>query len=486
LDGRIEIAEVITSGPRFALFSGIEQTETGPVEVFVQVFDGSDPFESAQVSNRFQEARFLQHPNLLKIGRIGRDDTAGVVYVCSPRPDSTLGQFVEKRRLKPREAREFASQLISALTYLHSENMVFCNLRASSVWRAGTAWLLADFSQMRLASSVDKKELRQALTIQTDLPPEAYEGIVTPAWDSWGLGMILRTAMTPEPPPSPDPQIQRARQLRDVELPPPFDSITRDCLEADPEVRIQLEEIKARLAGGGLPSLPNAGIPDIESSSPGDETDPNYTPSFREPELPRSPARVWGLVALAVAALVGILWAGGALGRLTAPSEAAAPRPVSAPPSEADRTVAEPGPGSVDRPAPSVKVSQAEIQKVVDRWAAAIRKRDADALAEVYAPIVNVYYDQKKITRDQLRAKKEEGFRSISEVKQYDLKTPQFQKIDDTTAVVTFDREWRFGGKDWSSGSDRVKLTLEFIDAAWRISAERELKSYWARSAKEN
>lgn len=471
LDGEIELAELISSSPISAIFSGFETKSGQRTEVSVQVFEGADAAEADTLMNRFQEAKFLNHPNLLKLGRIGRDAGAGLVYVCSPRAESTLGQFIDARRLKPREAREFVSQIVSALSFLHAENMVFCNLRPTSVWKIGTAWLLADFSQMRLESRTGNKELRQVLTRQADVPPEAYEGIVSPAWDSWGLGVLIRTGMIPEPT-GPESPAQRARQLRDVDLPAPFDTITRDCLEPDPKQRITLDEIKARLSGASLAPPLNDRLPAVDDALLRFEDHPMPDP--------RPAYRLWGLVAMGIVIFIAVLWAGGAIGHLSGPSSAEASKAPAI--SEADRSMPTPSGGNL--PALSVTAGQAEVLHLLDQWSAAIRKKDAKALAALYAPVIAIYFDQKQVNRNQLMADKEREFRSITQVHLYELARTQYRRVDRNTAIVTFDRSWRFGGRDWSSGADQEQLTWELVEGAWRIASEREVKTYWMRNSK--
>ena len=472
LDGQIELLELISASPTSAIFSAFETIENGRTEIYVQVFEGSDRGDAEQLLNRFQEAKYFQHPNLLSIGRTGKDLATGLVYICSPRADSTLGEFIDARRFTPREAREFVSQIISALSYLHAENFVFCNLRPTSVWKIGTAWLLADFSQMRLESQSNNKELRQVLTRQADVPPEAYEGIVSPAWDSWGLGVLIRTGMMPEPasPETPAPA-QRGRQLRDVELPAPFDSITRDCLEPNPDHRITLDEIRARLAGAGTPPAPvNERVPVFERALTAFDA--------RSSSNPQSSARVWMLVGFVVLILVFILWVGGAFGRLRSPSQAEASRRGAI--SEADRD------SNAADPSPSINVTagQADVLRLLDQWATAYRKRDAKALASFYTPVVTIYYDQKLLSRTQLQLEKEKQFKGIAQIPLYELARPQYRRIDGNTAVVTFDRSWRFTGRDWSQGSNQEQLTWELMNGNWKIASERELKTYWSRNSK--
>ena len=106
-------------------------------------------------STAFGKPSFLRGPNLIKVLRSDRDFPNGLVYVLSETADTTLAQCVFPQPVTVQDARDLTLQLTEALKYLHSENLVFCNLKPTAIWRSRATWKLADFSQLRLAGQTD-------------------------------------------------------------------------------------------------------------------------------------------------------------------------------------------------------------------------------------------------------------------------------------------------------------------------------------------
>ena len=109
---------------------------TGPLrpDPTVDVVSAQHPPQS--VVNRFMEAGYLRHPNLAGISATGLLEDRGLVYAIAEPVDHTLTGLISQRPLPADDTIELLDQLISALTYLHSENLVFCNLRPEAVWRS--------------------------------------------------------------------------------------------------------------------------------------------------------------------------------------------------------------------------------------------------------------------------------------------------------------------------------------------------------------
>ena len=448
LVGRFELRELIKAGARFAVFGGWDKVSGKPI--LMQVFQNPD----GPLLQRFQEARYLSHPNLLKVLAEGRDETSQLAYAASERPEQFLGQFLARRPVKVEDAIRVTGNLVDALAYLHSEGLVYCNLGGDTVCRIGGQWSLADFSQLRLPSQGDAKELRQSMVRNVDLPPEAFEGVVSPAWDVWTLGTLLRYAMTTDYPGAP-----RGRQLRGLDLPHPFDSIVRDCLEPDPAARISLEEVRRRLHEEPPAVRPPYVVP-------------GKIPSDGLRKVPPGMAAVMAVAggALSLALVLGTAALMGYGGTPGAPM--AKPEVVT----EADRIVQEPSPGrSVAAPL------ETEIGAVLNQWVESTRTRDAVAQAECYAPRVNVYFGRTNVSREQVKQDKRRLFESVGTVHQFDLGNVQIRRADPHTAVALFDKTWEFGDRSKFAGAERGQLTFRKLDGDWKIVGERELKVYWVR-----
>jgi hypothetical protein len=95
--------------------------------------------------------------------------------------------------------------------------------------------------------------------------------------------------------------------------------------------------------------------------------------------------------------------------------------------------------------------------------------------------VVDTFYHRHKLTRDQIYGEKERHFKLIGPVHKFDVSNEQITKLNPTTAVVLFDKEWDFGDSRKFAGAERAQLTLGKFGNEWKITGERELKVYWVK-----
>src|SRR5258708_1723814 len=254
VDGAFAVEKLISHGDDSALFRARDIRVDPPREVLLAIFRNA----SDDLLKRYQEAAFLRHRHILRIWQTGRMGEPGTFYAASEPAEYDLPQFLEHRPMPVEDAKELAEQVIDALEYLHQYGLVFCGLRTEGIWKNGNDWLLADFRELRVAGEATPRDMQHALARNPEVPPEAFQGIISPAWDVWSLGVLLRTVLTPEPHHVPGslsaPMTNRAQN---GSLPAPFDEIVRDCLDPNPDSRITTREL--------LKSLPT---PSPEPSSP--------------------------------------------------------------------------------------------------------------------------------------------------------------------------------------------------------------------------
>lgn len=472
------LRKVIEETPYFALFRAQSISESMQPEATVEVVSPQEPPQS--VVNRFLEAGYLRHPNLAGISATGLLEDRGLVYAIAEPVDHTLTGLISQRPLPADDTIELLDQLISALTYLHSENLVFCNLRPEAVWRSASSWKLGDFSQIRLIStgkdgSGNSRDLRAALARRPDLPPEVYEGIVTPAWDVWSLGLLIRRILAPGPVPAAGlTGAPVRRELRHPELPAPFDTIAGDCLDPNPETRITLEQIRSRLHGG---SPRGRRSPAVVSGSAIKERVGNFVRQF-----PEQPSRIKALLAvIAAILLLAVLVSANSIlrhGAAEPPQVAEAPVPITV--SEADRVVQP----SLSKTAASAVPTG--VKTLLDKWIASTRDHDVRANLECYAPQVDSYYLKRQLSRDDMLREKQRQFQTIGPVHRLGLENVQFTQVGPDRAVVLFDKNWAFGDRNPFSGAERGQLNLRNIGGAWKIAGERELKVYWVRRGRQS
>lgn len=163
------------------------------------------PIDQSQIDKQLQELQAtatLKHENILDHYSRGMCSLRGrdFLYIAMEVADETLRQRLRKGRLSDSEALELARQIASALDYMHSqaETWVHRDVTSANIMRVGDRWKLADFGLTQ--STVDcsgHRTLDRAGTAGY-APPEAYDGIVSSAWDVWSLGVVLLEALTGE------------------------------------------------------------------------------------------------------------------------------------------------------------------------------------------------------------------------------------------------------------------------------------------------
>ena len=464
--------------PYFALFRAQSNSESLQPQATVEVVSAQ---ESPQdIVNRFLEASYLRHGNLAGISAAGILDDRGLVYAIAEPVEHTLTDFIAHRPLLPEAAMELLDQIISGLSYIHSENLVFCNLRAEAIWRAASSWKLGDFSQLRVAGAGNSKDLRAALARRPDLPPEVYDGVVSPAWDVWSLGVLLRRMLTPPANPASAAAPHPGRQIRHSELPAPFDRIMRDCLDPNPESRITLEQIRAGLAQSG--SAP-AGL--YSSVGRSLQSRPSGAPARSNGivgllrRLPEKPARVKALLSViaAILLLAVLVSANSLLRHGAAEGTVASQAPVPILVTEADRAAPAPVEGSASAARAQSGLPD-NVKTLLDKWVISTRTGDVQANLNCYAPFVESYYTKRQLSRPDMLREKKRQFAAIGTVRRFELKNVQFTPIGPDRAVLIFDKHWSFGGKNPFWGAERAQLNLRNVAGVWKISGERELKVY--------
>lgn len=184
----LQLGELVYSDPNQSVYRA-DYTDVAQNErnVLVRLFLEEKSRSDEKVS-RFLEATYFDHPHLLRYLKAGTLQTDGgaVTYVVTERADTWA-----IRSLAAGEALTFARHILSGLAYLHARNLVYCILSPRAVAPVGGTWKLSDFSELRVAGiDIADDALSLASTVDTS-PPEAAEGLISPAWDVWSFGQTL-------------------------------------------------------------------------------------------------------------------------------------------------------------------------------------------------------------------------------------------------------------------------------------------------------
>jgi eukaryotic-like serine/threonine-protein kinase len=228
LQVNIQLRELLFSDPKRAVFRADYLDAAANVRQVLVRFFVEDAAHQEERLSRFLEAKYFEHPNLLRYLETGTlVSNQGTLTYAVTEP----GDPWASRTLDTEKAFRFAQQVLSALEYLHSRNLVYCVLSPDTVVPVGDDWKLSDFSELRVAGTdTSEGTLSLRRTCHT-CPPEAAEGLISPAWDVWAFGQTLRKVLTDY----------------HANPPGPFRALLLACLNIKPAFRPTLGQLSSLL-----------------------------------------------------------------------------------------------------------------------------------------------------------------------------------------------------------------------------------------------
>lgn len=238
VESRYLLREVLGAGS-FALVFRADEIEGGEVmrSVAVKLIYPDPEFPREQQVKELITTIELSHPGIVRGTSAGTINLAGQewLYLVMEQAQETLEDRLQRGPINPHEAWEITEQIVSALAYLHKDpdRMVHRDIKPANILRFGKKWKLADLG---LAYAMGMRARREDSMCGTEryIPPEGFEGLVTPAWDMWSYGVMLAEAMTGKHPFETDKHLFYAiTQLEPdlpADLPIPFMDIIRGCL----------------------------------------------------------------------------------------------------------------------------------------------------------------------------------------------------------------------------------------------------------------
>jgi serine/threonine protein kinase len=223
--------------------SAVYLTQHGPDSRKAAIkFISTDFPEPEKQLDRWLLATSLRHPNLLQVLDSGRTRLAqmDLLYVVMEFADEDLSQVLPQRPLSLEEAQDILPSLLAALRYLHANSVIHGHISPTNVMAAGDQLKIS--SDAIIPISQNRLSYRELDGYDA---PESAKSPAAPAADVWSLGATLVEILTQQPPAlisagQADPKVPDT-------LPQPFFDIARRAYLHDPDGRLKIPEISARL-----------------------------------------------------------------------------------------------------------------------------------------------------------------------------------------------------------------------------------------------
>lgn len=223
--------------------------------------------------DELKEALRLSHPSLVRNHSVGEAPlvVAGrevrFLYLAMELAAGTLESELRNGLLGAAEAMKLGSEISSALGYLRQQDRVHRDLKPSNILRLREGWKLADLGILRSLEAGATTDADPSGTLWY-MPPEAHEGVLSPSWDVWSLGVVLMEALTNQRPYEAKSRGEWFYRIRKEEphiplgIPEPLNTVIRGCLVKDRGKRLRPAAIVDTLRSG-LGALPDRPTTDV-------------------------------------------------------------------------------------------------------------------------------------------------------------------------------------------------------------------------------
>jgi TonB family protein len=236
VNGSLPLRQYLGGSDRSAVFL-TERRGRDPQRAAIKLVT-VDPANTAKQLAQWEFAAKLSHPHLLHLFEIGscQLDSVVLLYVVMEYAEENLAQILPQRALTPAEVRDLLEPALDALAFIHGKGLVHGRVKPSNVMATQDQLKLSSDSLVRVGDPIVV-----ARPTAYDAP-EVAGGKISPASDSWSLGMTMMEALTQRLP-TRDGMTEPMPET----VPAPFMGIAHCCLRRDPERRCAAADIAARL-----------------------------------------------------------------------------------------------------------------------------------------------------------------------------------------------------------------------------------------------
>ena len=216
-----------------------------------------DPDRRDSQIKELQISTTLNHTHILRsftseLGKHNGMDCLGLVMELG---DESLDKRLAKGVLAPDLVREMVKGWANALQNTHSQSpaIIHRDLKPANILRVGNDWKISDFGVARLVGGKTASNTIHLAGSPAYMPPDAYNGEISPAFDMWSLGVMIVQMLTGNLPFNAInvQELQVAVQSKEPQikgkLPAPFDQIVKGCLIKDRKQRWTSQRITEAL-----------------------------------------------------------------------------------------------------------------------------------------------------------------------------------------------------------------------------------------------
>ena len=224
---------------------------------------GIEPDDLDFQISELQLAAKLQHQHLINCytpeqGEIDGETFLGLVMELA---EGSLVNYLEKEQksqLELGELKNLIQSLADALQFIHSQDIVHCDVKPENILRVDDQWKLGDFGISRLLQS-GRTTYTTGKPIGTFMymPPECYDQAISTAWDMWSLGTLTVEMLTGNHPfPAKTiPELMKKVLFSEPDMPSnmpsPYKEIVQGCLEKEREKRWSAQQVLEALNSPG-------------------------------------------------------------------------------------------------------------------------------------------------------------------------------------------------------------------------------------------